>query len=68
MDRRIGLSRKVGEKPVALIFANEIGEFVVPAVDFIRANETPLADMNPQVRLVYTFVGEGVAVDDVLGP
>ena len=43
MDGRIGLSRKVGEKPVAFVFTNEIGEFVVPTVDFVGTEETPLA-------------------------
>ena len=67
MDGCIGLSRKVGEKPVTFVFTNEIGEFVVPAVDLVGTDETPFADVYPFIRLVHSFVGECVAVDDVLG-
>ena len=67
MDRRIGLGWKVREKPVAFVFTHEIGELVVPAIDLVGADETPFADVNPFVRTVYAFVGEGVAVDDVFG-
>ena len=65
MDRRIGLSRKVGEKPVAFVFTNEIGKFLVPAVDFIGTDETPFAYVYPFIGLVHTLVSEGVAVDDI---
>ena len=67
MDRRIGLSRKVGEKPVAFIFTNEIGEFIVLAVDFIGTNETPFAYVYPFIGLIHTFISEGIAVNDILG-
>lgn len=67
MDGGEGLGRKVGEKAVTLVFAHEVGEFVVSAVHLIGPDKAPFTDMNPLVRLVHTLVREGVAVDDVLG-
>ena len=62
-----GLDRNVGEQPVTFVFTNEVGEFVVPAVDLVCTDETPFADVYPLIRLVHALVGEGIAVDDVLG-
>ena len=62
-----GLDRNVGEQPVTFIFTNEVGEFVVPAVDLVCTDETPFADVYPLIRLVHALVGDGIAVDDVLG-
>ena len=67
MDRREGLGREVGEKPVAFVFTNEIGELVVPAVDLVGTDETPFANVYPFIRLVNSFVSEGIAVNDILG-
>ena len=67
MDGRECLHGQVGEKSLALEFADEVREFVVTAVDLVSADETPFADVNPLVRLVHTLVGEGVTVNDVLG-
>lgn len=61
------LGRKVGEKPVALVFPHEVGEFIVTTVHLIGPDEAPFTDMDPLVGLVHTLVSEGVAVDDVLG-
>lgn len=62
-----GLDRNVGEQPVTFVFTNEVGEFVVSAVDLVCTDETPFADVYPLIRLVHALVGEGIAVDDVLG-
>ena len=67
MNRRECLHGKVGEKAFAFVFADEVGEFVVTAVDLVSADETPFADVDPFVWLVHTLVGEGVTVNDVFG-
>ena len=67
MDGGEGLRREVGEESVALVFADEIGEFIVAAVDLVGADEAPFADVYPLVGLVHAPVGKGVAVDDVFG-
>ena len=61
------LSRKIREEPVAFVFSDEIGEFVVPAVDHAFADKSPLADVYPLVGTVHPFVGKGISVDDVFG-
>lgn len=67
MDGREDFGRNVGEESLAVVFTDEVGEFVVPAVDFVCTDETPFADVYPLVRLVHALVGEGIAVDDILG-
>ena len=59
--------RDVREEAVAFIFTDQVGEFVVAPVDFVTSDEAPFADVDPFVGFVRAPVGEGVAVDDVLG-
>ena len=67
MDGCEDFGRNVGEESLAVVFTDEVGEFVVPAVDFVCTDETPFADVYPLVRLVHALVGEGIAMDDILG-
>lgn len=67
MDGREDFGRKVGEESLAVVFTDEVGEFVVPAVDLVCTDEAPFADVYPLIRLVHALVGEGIAVDDILG-
>lgn len=67
MDGREDFGRNVGEESLAVVFTDEVGEFVVPAVDLVCTDEAPFADVYPLIRLVHALVGEGIAVDDIFG-
>lgn len=67
MNGSVGFDRDVREETIAFIFTDQVGKLVVASIDFVSSDETPFADVYPFVGLVRAPVGEGVAVDDVLG-